>query len=263
MTLGFAFVAALVYLAWLLERGVAARAGARALDRAARRGSRVSGHDGGRPRLVLDDASSPTGCTSRPPRSGSAGSCALAVALWPAAPQLRRQAFLRFSRLATVLVALVLAAGTYLALVRVPHLARPLDDRATARCCWSRSRSSAPRSPGARVHHFLVRAAARAGRATASSRAWAEHRRARAWSAIAVLLVAAVLVDSKPPPRPSTAPGQPGGRRGAEQLAQPCGVVGRGRLPPRGGSRRRRARAARPRARAGRRRCRAGSRRRR
>ena len=63
------------------------------------------------------------------------GLVALVVVVWPVAPALRREAFVRFSRLATVLVALVLAAGTYLAIVRLPHLARPLDAAATARCC--------------------------------------------------------------------------------------------------------------------------------
>src|SRR5207237_2012990 len=38
----------------------------------------------------------------------------LAAVVWPAAPELRRTAFLRFSRLATVLVAILLGAGIYL-----------------------------------------------------------------------------------------------------------------------------------------------------
>ena len=40
----------------------------------------------------------------------------------PAAPELRRTAFLRFSRLATVLVAVLLSAGIYLSVLRLPHL---------------------------------------------------------------------------------------------------------------------------------------------
>src|SRR5439155_1741644 len=47
----------------------------------------------------------------------------LVAVVWPAAPELRRTAFLRFSRFATVLVGLLLAAGVYLSVVRLPRLA--------------------------------------------------------------------------------------------------------------------------------------------
>ena len=47
----------------------------------------------------------------------------MAALLWTGAPELRRTAFLRFSRLATVLIALVLGAGVYLSIVRLPRLA--------------------------------------------------------------------------------------------------------------------------------------------
>ena len=64
------------------------------------------------------------------------GGLATMVALvWYGAPELRRIAFFRFSRLAMVLVAVVLAAGIYLSVVRLPHSARPVDAGATDRCC--------------------------------------------------------------------------------------------------------------------------------
>ena len=72
MTLGFALVAALVYLAWLLER-TALLWPALALALALRVGPLALGPRRRRPRLVVEDAGWPTGCTSRPPRSGSAG----------------------------------------------------------------------------------------------------------------------------------------------------------------------------------------------
>jgi len=50
------------------------------------------------------------------------GLATMAVLVWAGAPGLRRAAFARFSRFATILVALVLAAGTYLSIVRLPHL---------------------------------------------------------------------------------------------------------------------------------------------
>ena len=42
--------------------------------------------------------------------------------MWTGAPELRKAAFMRFSRLATVLIAVVLGAGVYLAIVRLPHV---------------------------------------------------------------------------------------------------------------------------------------------
>ncbi|HYA09885.1 MAG TPA: hypothetical protein VEG24_09830, partial [Gaiellaceae bacterium] len=46
----------------------------------------------------------------------------LLLVIWPGAPELRRTAFLRFSRLATVLVACLLIAGTYLSVLRFPNV---------------------------------------------------------------------------------------------------------------------------------------------
>ena len=128
----------------------------------------------------------------------------LVAVVWPAAPELRRTAFLRFSRLATVLVALLLAAGTYLSILRLPHV----------HDLWTTGYG----------HVLLVKLGARRARARLGrrppfprrARDRARHRRrARRLSrsllgesavAMAVLLVAAVLVDSKPPPQPRQAP---------------------------------------------------------
>ena len=46
----------------------------------------------------------------------------LAACVWPAAPELRRESFLRFARLAPVLIALLIAAGVYLSILRLPAL---------------------------------------------------------------------------------------------------------------------------------------------
>ena len=73
MTLGFALVAALVYLAWLLDR-TALLWPAFALALGFASGLSLSGHDAVDPGLVVEDRSSPTGCTSPRRRSGSAGS---------------------------------------------------------------------------------------------------------------------------------------------------------------------------------------------
>ena len=44
----------------------------------------------------------------------------LAACVWPAAPELRRESFLRFARLAPVLIAVLIAAGVYLSILRLP-----------------------------------------------------------------------------------------------------------------------------------------------
>jgi copper transport protein len=121
----------------------------------------------------------------------------MAALLWTGAPELRRTAFLRFSNLATVLIALVLAAGTYLAIVRLPRLhdlwttgyGQVLIVKVALVCCalaWGG------------VHHFFVRPRLdRAGRGIGRSLL------GESMVGMAVLLVAAVLVDSRPPARPA------------------------------------------------------------
>jgi nucleoside-diphosphate-sugar epimerase len=50
------------------------------------------------------------------------GVLTLAVVVWPLAPDLRRGAFLRFSRIAVFLIAALLAAGTFVSIQRLPEL---------------------------------------------------------------------------------------------------------------------------------------------
>ena len=187
MTLGFALVAALVYLAWLLDRTrLLVPALALALFFAG--GLSASGHDAVDP--------------------GSTWKSALAdwvhlaaVSLWigglvALALTWRvggREAIGRFSRFATWLVALVVAAGTYLAIVRLP----------AAHDLWRTGYG----------HVLLVKLAL-----VVLVLAWGGvHKlfpRARVLRSVtgemavglAVLLAAAVLTDSKPPqPGPSSA----------------------------------------------------------
>jgi len=46
----------------------------------------------------------------------------LVVVVWPLMPEARRAAFLGFSRLATVCVGVLLLAGIYLSILRLPQL---------------------------------------------------------------------------------------------------------------------------------------------
>ena len=156
------------------------------------------------------------------------GLVALAVAVWPVAPELRRWAFFRFSRVAVVLVGLVLAAGTYLSLVRVPHLSDLWTQRYGVVLLVKISLVALAVAWGA-VHHFVVRPRlAGAGPATGSR--VGRSLLGESMVGVAVLLMAAILVDSKPPPRPASSPTVAQAPRIGEQLAQARGVRGRRRL---------------------------------
>jgi copper transport protein len=201
MTLGYALVAALVFLAWLTERErLLWPAFVLALGFAS--GLSLSGHsaaDAGSSWLSqladwlhLSAASLWVG-----------GLVQLAFVVWPLEPDARRRAFLRFSNLATLLIGVLLGAGVYLSVLRLPRL----DD------LWTEGYghvllvklglvSLALLWGG--VHHFLVRPALERGVPpfTRLPRSLAGESAV----AMAILLAAAVLVDSQPPPQPAQAP---------------------------------------------------------
>jgi copper transport protein len=202
MTLGFAFVAAIVYLAWLLDRPLLYLP-ALALSVALLSGLSLSGHD-----AVDAGSSKATELADWVHISAASlwlgGLLALAVAVWPVAPELRREAFFRFSRVAVVLVGLVLAAGTYLSLVRVPHLADLWTQRYGVVLLVKISLVALSVAGGA-VHHFFGRPRLAGAGPGASSRV-GRSLLGESMVGVAVLLVAAILVDSKPPPRPAPSP---------------------------------------------------------
>ena len=180
MTLGFALVAAFVYLAWLLDR-TRLLVPALALAVFFAGGLSVSGHD------AVDPGSSWKSALADWVHLAAVsfwigGLVALALT-WRVGG---REAVARFSRFATWLVALVVAAGTYLAIVRLP----------AAHDLWGTGYG----------HVLLVKLAL-----VVLVLAWgAMHKffpRARVLRSVtgelavglAVLLAAAVLTDSKPP----------------------------------------------------------------
>jgi copper transport protein len=192
MTLVFACVLALVYLAWLLDRTVFL-VPAFALAVVFVGGLSVSGHDG------VDPGSSwKTEIADWVHLSAASlwiGALAtMALLLWSGAPELRRAAFLRFSRLATVLIALVLSAGIYLAIVRLPHL-HDLWSTGYGHVLIVKVCLVALALAWGAFHHFVVRPrlvlTSGIGRSLAGE----------SMIGVAVLLVAAILVDSKPPVR--------------------------------------------------------------
>lgn len=202
MTLGFAIVSALLFLAWLLERD-RLLVPALVISLALVSGLSLSGHDAVDPgSTAKTEIADWAHLSAASLWLGGLGS--LAVCVWPVAPALRRQAFVRFSRFATVLVGIVLVAGTYLAIVRVPHL-RDLWTQGYGEVLLAKICLVAAAVGWGAGHHFLVRprlAGAGAGFMTRLGRSLAGE----SLLGVAVLLAAAVLVDSKPPPRPGLAP---------------------------------------------------------
>jgi len=202
MTLGFALVLALVYLAWLLD-SVTFLVPAFGLAVLFAGGLSLSGHDAVDPgsswKTELADW---VHISAASLWIGALGT--MAGLLWFGAPQLRREAFLRFSRMATVLIVLVLAAGIYLSIVRLPHL-HDLWTVGYGQVLLVKIGLVCVALAWGAFHHFAVRPAlvradsgflSRIGRSLIGE----------GLVGIAVLLVAAVLVDSRPPPRP-VAPG--------------------------------------------------------
>jgi len=196
MTLGFALVTALLYLAWLTGR-TALLWPAYLIGLGFASGLSLSGHS------AADAGHSWLSELADWVHLGSAilwigGLVQLVAVIWPAAPELRRRSIRRFSRVATVCVALLLAAGTYLSFLRLPrvhdlwtsgygHVLIVKLSLVAVALAWGgiHQRIALPRLESDTV-------VARLSRSMLGESA----------VAMAVLLAAAVLVDSKPPPQP-------------------------------------------------------------
>ncbi|MFL5981889.1 MAG: CopD family protein [Gaiellaceae bacterium] len=120
MTLGFALVTAFLFLAWLTDRELLLWP-AFLLGLGFASGLSLSGHS------AADAGSSWKSELADWVHLSAAclwigGLLQLAVVVWPLLPELRRPAFLAFSRLATVCVGVLLLAGVYLSILRLPQL---------------------------------------------------------------------------------------------------------------------------------------------
>jgi copper transport protein len=120
MTLGFSLVTALLFLAWLTDRDVFLWP-AFLLGLGLVSGLSLSGHsaaDAGSSwkSELADWAHLSAACL------WIGGLIQLVFVVWPLLPDARRAAFLAFSRLATVCVGVLLLAGVYLAILRLPQL---------------------------------------------------------------------------------------------------------------------------------------------
>jgi copper transport protein len=192
MELGFALVTALLFLAWLTDRRALLWA-AFAIGLGFSSGLSLSGHsaDGAWPGELADWVH----LTAATLWVG--GLVQLAAVVWPAAPQLRRDALVRFSRLATVLVALLLGAGTYLSIERLPQV-QDLWRTGYGHVLLVKLGLVALALAWGAGHRFLaVPRIERGGAVGVLSRTLVGESAV----AMAVLLAAAVLVDSKPPPQ--------------------------------------------------------------
>ena len=193
MTLGYAVVTALVLLAWILDRPRLLWPGF-VMGLGFATGLSLSGHQGVEPNATLL-----TGVADWLHLVAAilwvGGLVALATCVWPLEPSLRKTAFLGFSRIATVLVGVLVLAGTYLSITRLPSVSD----------LWSTSYGEAllvkiaivcvALAWGA-VHHFVVRPRLERGDTPSGVR---RSLIGESTVAILVLLAAAVLVNARPP----------------------------------------------------------------
>jgi copper transport protein len=196
MTMGFVLVSIFVYFAWLLDRVVLLYP-AFALALAFSSGLSLSGHQ------AADKGSSwATELVDWIHLSSAllwvGGLAVLALCVWPLAPPLRRDAFVRFSRLATLLIATLLGAGIYLSVVRLPALS-DLWTAGYGRVLLVKIGLVSVALLWGAFHHFIARPALVHGTPPASSRRLGRTLVGEASVAMAILLVAAILVDAKPP----------------------------------------------------------------
>ena len=196
MELGFALVAALIYLAWLTDRNALLWV-AFGLGLVFISGLSLSGHsaaDAGH--SWLSELADWVHLASATLWVG--GLVQLAVVVWPTSPELRATAFRRFSRLATVLVALLLTAGTYLSILRLPHVHDLWTTGYGHVLLVKLGLVSLALTWGAAHHFIAVPRIERPGVTGTLARTLIGESAV----AMAVLLAAAILTDSKPPPQP-------------------------------------------------------------
>ena len=193
MTIGFGVVAALLLVGWVFDR-LELRVPALVISVALLSGLSLSGHQGTEPNaswvseladwLHLVAASIWVG-----------GVATLAFLVWPLAPALRRTAFVGFARIAVGLVAVMVLAGGYLALVRLPELS-DLWETLYGQLLLMKVAVVAIALVWGAVHHFVVRPRLEAGEDPDVHPSLVGE----AIVAFSVLLAAAILTNVAPPP---------------------------------------------------------------
>jgi copper transport protein len=202
MTLGFALASALLFLAWLTDRTVLLWP-AFLIGLAFASGLSLSGHsaaDAGSSwkSELADWAHLSAACL------WIGGLVQLVVVVWPLMPAARRAAFLGFSRLATVCVGVLLLAGIYLSIVRLPQL-NDLWTTSYGRVLLVKIGLVSLALAWGGLHKVVAVPAVARGGDTALPRLRGSLL-GESMVGMAVLLAAAVLVDAKPPVRPAPTP---------------------------------------------------------
>jgi copper transport protein len=194
MTLGFAWLSALVFLAWLTDRR-AFLWPAFGLGLVLASGLSLSGHSAAdRGASWFSELADWIHLSAAVLWVG--GLVQLAVCVWPLAPTLRGSTFLRFARLAPVLIGVLVAAGVYLSILRLPTLADLWKSGYGHVLLVKLALVSTALLWGA-FHHFVVRP-------QVERTSWVRRSLLGEGAvAMTILLAAAVLVDSKPPAPPS------------------------------------------------------------
>jgi copper transport protein len=221
MTLGYALVAAFVFLAWLTDRRFLLWP-ALLLGIGLASGLSLSGHS------AVDPGSSWRSELADWAHLSAAalwigGLVQLAFVVLPKAPALRRTALLRFSRLAGALIAIVLAAGVYLSIVRLPQLS-DLWTFGYGRVLLVKLGLVGLALAWGAAHHFVAQSLRAGDTRVSEGTIFARLPRSLAGESavgMAILLAAAVLVDSKPPPRPRLSPVASAVQGGAASVASP------------------------------------------
>ena len=205
MTLGFALVTAFLFLAWLTGR-TRLLWPAFVLGLAFASGLSLSGHSAGDAGSSwLSELADWVHLCAATLWVG--GLVQLVAVVWPGAPELRRTVFLRFSRLATGLIALLLAAGVYLSVLRLPRLA-DLWGTGYGRVLLVKLGLVGIALLWGALHHFVVRPLLERGPSEGLLARLPRSLLGESAVGMAVLLAAAVLVDSKPPAQPVAPPPQ-------------------------------------------------------
>src|SRR2546429_6853436 len=203
MTLGFALVSALLFVAWLLARA-ALLWPAFLLGLAFSSGLSLSGHsaaDAGSSwkSELADWAHLSAACL------WIGGLIQLTLVVWPLLPDARRAAFLSFSRLATVCVGVLLVAGVYLSILRLPRL-HDLWTTGYGQVLLVKIGLVSLAFAWGGLHKVIaVPAVSREGGGGVLGRLRGSLL-GESMVGMAVLLAAAVLVNSKPPTRAEPAP---------------------------------------------------------
>jgi copper transport protein len=198
MTLGYALVTAFLFLGWLTDR-LSLLWVALVLGLGFASGLSLSGHS------AVDAGASWKSQLADWVHLSAAmlwigGLVQLGVVLWPLAPELRRRAFLGFSRLATLLIGLLLLAGIYLSILRLPRVS-DLWSTGYGHVLLVKLALVALALAWGAAHKFLA-----APRVSAGSGRLRRSLVGESLVGMAVLLAAAVLVDSQPPVQPPSEP---------------------------------------------------------